>query len=149
MLFFGHIAVSVALADATNSDTAAAIAGNLFPDVVDKSLGWVARLTPSRWVAHGLPCLVTTCALLKPVLPERAWRGFALGYVSHLAGDLWNGGRLPLLAPFRGRRRSRRGAYGLAWLGANLGPEVAGLGFLWLRARRQATLRSMSRTSRA
>jgi membrane-bound metal-dependent hydrolase YbcI (DUF457 family) len=148
MLFFGHIAVSVALADATDSDPAAAVAGNLLPDVVDKSLRFVARLTASRWLAHGLPSLTIACALTRPLLPERTWRGFALGYASHLAADLWAGGKVPWLAPFLGDGRPRFDPYTTNWFLKNLGPEVAGLVFLYLRNRDQLPLRSMSRSSR-
>ena len=135
MLFFGHIAVSVALADATDADPYAAVAGNLFPDVTDKTLG-LLRITPSRWLAHGLPCLVALCALSLRLMPERSWRGFVLGYASHLVGDLWAGGRVPWLAPFARRPRRCRKTRRLRWLVLNLIPEVAGL--LYLRRRSAA-----------
>jgi hypothetical protein len=137
MLFFGHIAVSVAVADATDSDVGAAIAGNLLPDVADKTGGWVLGVMPSgRWLAHGLPFFALSLAVASRVVDGRAWRGFALGYASHLVGDLWGGGRLPLFAPFD-RPLGSESRHDFAWLASNLGPEVAGLAYLvWRRRRR-------------
>ncbi len=134
MLFFGHLAISIALADATDSDPAAAVAGNLLPDVMDKSAGWVLKLTPSRWLAHGLPFFGVCCLLARRFLPGRVWRGFALGYGSHLVADHWAGGRLPLLAPFHGDRRPAIPIYGSRELAMILAPEVLGLAFLLWRA---------------
>jgi membrane-bound metal-dependent hydrolase YbcI (DUF457 family) len=136
VLFFGHIAVSLALADATDSDAGAAVAGNLLPDVADKTLGLVLGWTPSRWLAHGMPCAALACVVARRWMAPRAWRGFTLGYTSHLLGDLWAGGEVPWLAPFLGDSRRRRSRYDRAWFLANLGPEVAGLAFLLRRGRR-------------
>jgi hypothetical protein len=133
MIFFGHVAISVALADLTDADPYAATAGNLLPDVIDKTLGWVLGLTPSRWLAHGLPCVVALCALSRPVLPGRSWRGFVLGYTSHLVADLWAGGRVPWLAPLGRKAGRRRKPRRLRWLVLNLIPEVVGV--LYLRRR--------------
>jgi hypothetical protein len=129
VLFFGHIAISVALADAAGADTAWAVAGNLLPDVTDKTGGWVLKVMPSgRWLAHGLPFFVLANALARGALPERASRGFTLGYASHLVADHYAGGRLPLMAPFA-KPRSRSQGHGLGWLGVNLVPELLGLAF--------------------
>ncbi len=107
MLFLGHIAVSLVAADATGSDRVAAVAGNLVPDVVDKTGGWVLRVFPGgRWLAHGLPFFGVSVLATRLLLDERRWRGFALGYLGHLVGDLYGGGRVPWLAPF-GRVGSR------------------------------------------
>jgi hypothetical protein len=130
VLFFGHIAISVALADATESDPMAAVAGNLLPDVVDKTGGWVLKVMPGgRWLAHGLPFFLAANLLAKKALSERAWRGFALGYASHMVADLYAGGRLPLLAPF-GRPAAEESDHGLRWLLVNLVPEVPGVIYL-------------------
>lgn len=131
VLFFGHIATSLLLADATGSDRTAAVAGNLLPDITDKTLSWVLKLTPSRWLAHGLPgfALANIAAFL--LLDRRRWRGFALGYAGHLTCDLWAGGKVPWLAPFQRKPRRRR-AGRLNTL-VFLLPEVVGLPLtLWL-----------------
>lgn len=108
MFFFGHIAASLLIADASDSDRAAAVAGNLMPDVTDKTLSYGMHLTPSRWLAHGLPgyALVNLAAFF--LLDRRRWRGFALGYAGHLVCDLWAGAKVPWLAPFQPKPRKRR-----------------------------------------
>ena len=108
MLFFGHIAASLLIADASDSDRAAAVAGNLVPDVTDKTLGWVLKLTPSRWLAHGLPAYLIVNLVAFLLLDRRRWRGFALGYSGHLVCDLWAGGKVPWFAPFQ--RKPRKGS---------------------------------------
>jgi hypothetical protein len=131
MLFFGHIAASLLIADATGADRTAAVAGNLLPDVVDKTAAWVLRLTPSaRWLAHGLPCFVVVSAVAGLFLEPRRWRGFVLGYAGHLVCDLWAGGRVPWLAPFR-RIRSRRRRRSKRKLALYLLPELVGAPLTW------------------
>jgi hypothetical protein len=99
VLFLGHIAASLLVADATGSDRATAVAGNLIPDVADKTLGDVLHKTPSRWLFHGLPTYGLLILASRLVLDERRWRGFVAGYAGHLACDLWAGGKVPWLAP--------------------------------------------------
>ena len=136
MLFLGHIAVSLILADATKSDRRAAIAGNLLPDVIDKTGGWVLRLMPSgRWLAHGLPFFGATILLARRFLDGPRWRGFALGYLGHLIGDLYGGASVPWLAPFAAPRKAKRGKL---ISGADVWPEVRGaLAILALLGRRR------------
>lgn len=134
VLFFGHIATSLLLADATRSDRAAAVVGNLAPDVIDKTGAWVLRVMPAaRWIAHGLPFFALASLLAFFVLDGRRWRGFVLGYGGHLVCDLWAGGRVPWLAPFQKpqpkRRRNKRG------LLFYLLPEFLGLPLIWRRLR--------------
>ena len=134
MLFLGHIAASLLIANATDSDRAAAIAGNLLPDVVDKSGGWLLRLMPSgRWLAHGLPCFGAVCLLARFFLEGRSWRGFVLGYAGHLVCDLWGKGRVPWLAPFE--RPYRRKPFERYDWPAVLLPEVVGAVVIWWLAR--------------
>ena len=128
MLFFGHIATTLLIADATDSDRAAAVAGNLLPDVTDKTLGWVLRLTPSRWLAHGLPGYFLANLIAFALLDRRRWRGFALGYAGHLICDLWAGGKVPWLAPFQEEPdRNNKRSKGLRYLVVYMIPEVIGL----------------------
>ena len=126
MLFFGHIATSIAVADATDSDRAAAVAGNLLPDVTDKTLGYVLKLTPSRWLAHGLPGYLLVNLVAFAVMDRRRWRGFALGYAGHLVCDLWAGGEVPWRAPFQAHPR-RKGRKSRLTLLLYLLPEAIGL----------------------
>ena len=126
MLFFGHIATTLLLADATDSDRTAAVAGNLLPDVMDKTLGWVLRLTPSRWLAHGLPGYAVANLVAFALLDRRRRRGFALGYAGHLVCDLWAGGKVPWFAPFQ-KQPPKRKKRGLRYFAVYLIPEVIGL----------------------
>ncbi len=126
MLFFGHIAATLLVADATDSDRAAAVAGNLLPDVTDKTLGYVLRLTPSRWLAHGLPGYFLVNLAAFALLDRRRWRGFALGYAGHLICDLWAGGEVPWRAPFQ-KHPHRKGRKGKFRLVIYLLPEAIGL----------------------
>jgi hypothetical protein len=150
VLFFGHIAASLLIADASDSDRAAAVAGNLVPDVTDKTLGWVLRLTPSRWLAHSLIGYAAVNAVAFFVMDRRRWRGFALGYAGHLVCDLWAGGKVPWLAPFqqkppKGRFRSwrHRAVYLL--------PEFVGAPIVWwlLRDSIRAAVRDEEMIGRA
>jgi membrane-bound metal-dependent hydrolase YbcI (DUF457 family) len=130
MLFFGHIAISMLLADATDSDRTTAVAGNLTPDVLDKTGAWVLRVMPSgRFLAHGLPFFtVASLVALRTMEPRKA-RGYILAYAGHLICDLWAGGQVPWFAPFtensrRKREKKRRSKLILALY---LLPEVVGL----------------------
>jgi hypothetical protein len=127
MLFFGHIATSLMLADASDSDRAAAVAGNLLPDVLDKAGGWVFHVMPSaRWLAHGLPFFAAACITARFFLDGPRWRGFVLGYAGHLICDLWNGGRVPWFAPFE-KPDSRKEHWTPGRWGIYLIPEALGL----------------------
>jgi hypothetical protein len=134
MILLGHWATAVFLADLSDSDPAAAIAGTLLPDLVDKTGGWVLKVMPAgRWLAHGLPFFALVSAATLPLLERRVWRGFVLGYASHLAGDLYAGGRVPWFAPFEPAPERRKGRINLP---AALAEEVAGAAFLWWRFHR-------------
>jgi len=138
VILLGHFAAAVIAADLTGSDKAAAIAGTLLPDVIDKTGGWVLRVMPAgRWLAHGLPFFAAAAAVTCPLLPSRTWRGFVAGYASHLATDLYAGGRVPWFAPFEPPPHRRNGRLNLP---AALVEETAGAAFLWWRARRSAAL---------
>lgn len=129
MIFLGHLALSVALADASDSDRAASVAGSILPDVIDKTGGWVLRVMPAgRWLAHGLPFFAAACLVSRVLLPPRQWRGFVLGYTGHLVADLYWGLKVPWLAPFEKPLKSRRPRFSLP---ANAAAEVAGALFLW------------------
>jgi hypothetical protein len=133
VIFLGHLAAAVAAAELTGSDRSAAIAGTLLPDVIDKTGGWVLQVMPaSRWLAHGLPFFTVVAALTLPTLPSRTWRGFVLGHASHLATDLYAGGRVPWFAPFESPPPRRNGRLNFP---AALLEEAVGAAFLWWRFR--------------
>jgi hypothetical protein len=130
MLFFGHIAISMLLADATDSDRTAAVAGNLTPDVLDKTGAWVLHVMPSgRFLAHGLPFFtVASLVALRTMEPRKA-RGYIFAYAGHLVCDLWAGSKVPWLAPFTkaSRRKRERPSRSKLTLALYLLPEVIGL----------------------
>ena len=134
VLFLGHIAASLLIADATESDRAAAVAGNLVPDVADKTGSWILHLWPSsRWLFHGLPVFGLMALGSRFVLDDdKRWRGFVLGYAGHLICDLWNGDKVPWLAPFQPPppKRTKRSKLKFALY---LLPEFVGAGIIaWL-----------------
>ena len=72
----------------------------MFPDVVDKTLCQVLRVTPSgRMYAHTLLSVALSTAIVALLWGRRKARAWALGYLGHLTAD--GGGWLPLLYPFK------------------------------------------------
>ena len=137
MLFLGHVATGVAIADATDSDHAASIVGTMLPDVIDKTGSWVFHVFPKgRWLAHGLPFFAAASAVAIATQDRRKARGFVLGYIGHLMCDLWGGGRVPWFAPFEKTVRSPRKVPVLAPLVKSMPPEIAGAWFLIRRLNR-------------
>jgi membrane-bound metal-dependent hydrolase YbcI (DUF457 family) len=130
MLFLGHIAASLLLADATDSDRVTVVAGAMLPDVTDKTGAWILHKQPSRWLAHGLP-FFTLVALLTRADPDaRRSRGFILGYAGHLLCDLWAGDKVPWFAPFEKQRQPKRNR-SLLYHFVYLIPEFVGAAIIW------------------
>jgi hypothetical protein len=99
-MIFGHLAVSALLHHYLDADPKSVVAGGVFPDVVDKTLCQVLRITPSgRMYAHTLLSVALSTAVVGLLSGRQRARGWALGYLGHLAAD--GGGRLPLLYPFK------------------------------------------------
>jgi hypothetical protein len=145
MLFLGHIAAALVLADLTKSDRKAAVAGNLLPDVVDKTGGWVLRtMLDARWLAHGLPFTGAACLAARFFVGGSSWRGFVVGYLGHLVGDLYGGGKVPWFAPFEKPNPQPKlwqsGSRFRREMGKALAPEVVGAGVIWLLLRRNRSV---------
>lgn len=99
-MIFGHLAVSALLHHYLDVDLDTVVAGGIFPDVVDKTLCQVLRVTPSgRMYAHTLLSVAFSTAVVSLVWGRQKARVWALGYLAHLAADM--GGRLPLFYPFQ------------------------------------------------
>jgi hypothetical protein len=99
-MIFGHLAVSALLHHYMDADLETVVAGGIFPDVVDKTLCQVLRVTPSgRMYAHTLLSVALSTIAVSLVWGRQRARAWALGYLGHLAAD--GGGWLPLLYPFR------------------------------------------------
>ena len=139
MLFLGHIAVTLKLADATGADPAAAVAGNLLPDLVDKSARRLRLFPSGRWLAHGLPAVLLTSLLVGRMTTPHHRRSFALGYLGHLVCDLYLGGRVPWFIPLRRytpKEKEQRSV--LYWL-LYLLPELIGAAVIAQRSAAPAT----------
>ena len=104
-----HLAASLLLNEACHGDRASAAAGALVPDLIDKTLGWVLGVTPSgRYAAHSLTAAgALTLALTRLGGPRRGV-SFGASYLCHLACDLWAGGHVPWLIPFKRYRHPGR-----------------------------------------
>jgi len=121
---------AVARAPPTGPGAVAVGIGAVLPDLIDKPLAWVLRITSSGYsIAHSLFVAPAVCvaavALARRFGHRRVGVAFAVGYGSHLAGDVV----YPL---FLGR--------GLApsvvlWPAVDQPPSDAGVGFVALVVR--------------
>jgi len=98
-MLFGHIAVSALLYRYLKVELKPVIVGGIFPDLVDKTLCQILRLTPSgRMFAHtllGWGLSTVGVGLLRG--PRAAW-SWSLGYLGHLVAD--SSGFVPWFYPF-------------------------------------------------
>jgi len=110
MIFPGHIAASVLCHRYARVDLRVALVAGITPDVVDKLLHYLLRITPSSrvpmhtllaWVISTV--LVALVAWLTRTAPVRDWAvAWFLGYGVHLFCDSpLLGGELPFFYPFR------------------------------------------------
>ncbi len=91
-MLFGHLAVSALQHHYLDVDLAPTIAGGIFPDLVDKSLCQLLRITPhGRLFSHTLTGLGLSTALVGLLWGRRPARGWAWGYLGHLLGDAREG----------------------------------------------------------
>jgi len=104
-----HLAASLLLNEVYRGDRASAAAGAVVPDLIDKTLAWLLGVTPSgRHAAHSLAGAgVLTLATAWLAGPTRGV-SFGASYLCHLVGDLWEGGHVPWLMPFRKYAYSER-----------------------------------------
>jgi hypothetical protein len=88
-MLFGHLAVSVLQHRYLKVELAPAVAGGMFPDVLDKTLCQVLHWTPSgRMWGHTLVGLVASTAVVGLFGGRRVAWGWACGYLGHLLGDI-------------------------------------------------------------
>ncbi len=98
-MLFGHVAVSILQHRYLKVDLKPAVAAEIFPDVVDKTLCQVLHLTPSgRMFGHTLAGLTFSTAVVGLIWGRRAAWSWGMGYLGHLLGDV--GGSVPWLYPF-------------------------------------------------
>jgi hypothetical protein len=106
MIFLGHVAAASLAAKAFGTDLRAGLAVSMFPDLIDKPVRWVFRLTPNdRIPAHTLLGWTLSTAVALALFGRRFARGWAVGYGSHLLCDEVNAhlnpGRIYFWWPFR------------------------------------------------
>ena len=106
MILPGHVAAAYLAATALGTDRPAGLVASLFPDLVDKPVRWLFRLTPNdRIPAHTLLVCMLTWLATRLLLGQGFSRGWLVGYGAHLLCDQANAhlnpGRLYLWWPFR------------------------------------------------
>ncbi|MGC9521438.1 MAG: metal-dependent hydrolase [Anaerolineae bacterium] len=98
-MLIGHVAISILEHRLLDVELAPTLMGGLFPDVLDKTLCHVLRVTPSgRMWGHTALSLVASTGLVLAFVGRRKARAWALGYVGHLVADADDG--TPLWYPF-------------------------------------------------
>jgi hypothetical protein len=95
---------------------APALCGALAPDVIDKTLAWVLRITDSSHsVAHSAAAGVALSVAARAVFGADGARSFASAYVLHLVEDEWHHGRVRWLFPLSHATRRPKGAARSGW----------------------------------
>jgi len=149
MIFPGHVAAAAMAGRVLRADMRGALAASMFPDLVDKPVRWLLRLTPNdRIPAHTALAMVLTWSFVRLAFGPRLAKGWLVGYGSHLLCDEINAhlnpGRIYLWWPFR-RYAMHTGPTGLAaslndFSSASLAVEASvALVGLWSWLRRRAT----------
>ena len=106
MIFPGHVAAAYLAARALGTDRRAGMAACMFPDLIDKPVRWLFRLTPNdRIPAHTLLACLLTYLGMRHLWGRRVAQGWLAGYGAHLLCDQANAhlnpGRLYLWWPFK------------------------------------------------
>ncbi len=130
-------------------DAAATVAGALLPDVIDKSLVWVLRITRSTHHVGHTPLAALVCSVLAaPVFGRRRAAVFGTSYLVHLAGDELHHGRVPWLMPLSSGKRRRHEEHHSLWFVALEAPALLVLGAVYARSRTQAHISPSGAASR-
>lgn len=99
-MLIGHVAVAILQHHYLDADLAPVMAGGLFPDVVDKTLHYVLRVTPSgRMWSHTALSLGLSTGAVWLLAGRRTARSWALGFAGHLLVD--GGDEIPWWYPFK------------------------------------------------
>ena len=97
-MLFGHLALAALQHRYLKTATAPTLWGAIFPDLLDKSLCQLLRLTPSgRFYGHTLAMLGLTTLAVGGLKGRRAAWSWVAGYLGHLLGD--SEGLVPWLYP--------------------------------------------------
>lgn len=107
----GHLAVAIAqyhLITGPQQDSVVLkplLLASLFPDIVDKSLGYVFHVMPNgRHYAHNLFSLTLLSLAVTLIWGKRVGYGWFIGYLGHLLADISTQSRVPWLFPVKSYR---------------------------------------------
>jgi hypothetical protein len=105
--FFSHLSTAVFLnRKVFKGPDVAAASGVLLPDIVDKNLAWVLRITKSsHHIGHSLLGIASATACVRMMFGRDAARTFCAAYVLHLFEDEIHHGRVPWFFPFSSWKR--------------------------------------------
>jgi hypothetical protein len=110
MIFPGHIAVAILGHKLLRQDLATIVAASVVPDVIDKGLAQVLRITPSgRYIMHSIPGCLITALLVGLIWGKERGYAWVFGHFAHLLGD---SGFLPWWFPFKQYEFSRLKEFG-------------------------------------
>ena len=106
MILLGHVAAASLTSRALKTDLRAGLAVSMFPDMVDKPIRWLFRLTPNdRIPAHTLLACTVSSLFVRFLFGQRFAQGWVVGYGTHLLCDEINAhlnpGRIYFWWPFR------------------------------------------------
>ncbi len=106
MIFPGHVAAAILASKVSGTDLKANLAVSMFPDMIDKPVRWLFRLTPNDRIPAHTFLAWTLKSLVAYLLGGSCFaRGWWVGYGSHLLCDELNAhlnpGRIYFWWPFR------------------------------------------------
>lgn len=104
MLPIGHIASALLVHRLArfDHDPQTAAAGALLPDAIDKTLAWVLKVVPAgRHIGHTPLATALLTLGVSAMFGRKRGVAFGVAYATHLVGDLWHGGHVPWLMPFK------------------------------------------------
>ena len=105
MILPGHVAIAVFCHKLLRQDLVTVVAASVVPDIVDKGLAQVLRITPSgRYIMHSIPGCVLAALLVGLIGGKERGYAWALGHFAHLLGDP---GFIPWWFPFKQYEFSR------------------------------------------
>ena len=140
MHVIGHIAVAIlehrflTASEQGKIATSALFVASLFPDIVDKSIGYLFKLMPNgRHYAHNLFSLALFSVTITFFLGKTAGYGWFLGHLGHMLADISRDGQPPWLFPAK-KYKFHRGR-GIRLIPKSLGRELLFLGLALLITR--------------
>ncbi len=107
----GHIAVAIAqyrllsYRHQSKGTLKPLLLASLFPDLVDKSIGYVFHLMPNgRHYSHNFFSLILLSFAVTLIWGKRAGHAWFVGYLGHLLADTGNNKQVPWFFPLKNYR---------------------------------------------